>query len=250
MQPIKIPKADHPELVKRYRAGETLQQIADTYGVSRERVRQLLDRMGVRAQEGGQAYRTKRKKKANSLKRERRFLRKYGMTREQFREVETNVDECGGTPYLRFREQKGSAHTRGIEWNLTFGEWWSLWEASGQWSKRGRGKGRYVMSRPGDTGPYELGNVAIVQSQENNREFINRYWTEVHSGKRELGPAQARGPRGSRYGFHLLVDQDRVVVEDTNTRNVQAQALNYARMHGWKVKTKTSGDRVTVERVA
>lgn len=250
MQPIKIPHSDYAELGKRYRSGETLQQIADTYKVSRERVRQILARMGVRAHEGGHAYRAKRKKKATSLKRERRFLRKYGMTRERFQEVEKNVDECGGTPSLRFREQKGSAHTRGIEWNLTFGEWWSLWEASGQWPKRGRGKGRYVMARPGDTGPYELGNVAIVLSVENNREFINRYWAEVYSGKRELGPGQERGPRGSRYGFHLLVDQDRVVVEDENTRSVQTQALNYARMHGWTVKTKTSGDRVTVERVA
>ena len=59
------------------------------------------------------------------------------------------------------RQRWRAVHTRGLEWKLTFDEWWDIWEQSGQWEHRGRTKDKYVMSRRNDVGAYEVGNVFI-----------------------------------------------------------------------------------------
>lgn len=65
---------------------------------------------------------------------------------------------------------KSKAKDRGIEFKLSYKEWWDIWEKSGQWENRGRGLGQYVMSRINDQGPYEVGNVIIVPASQNKRE--------------------------------------------------------------------------------
>lgn len=70
-------------------------------------------------------------------------------------------------PYRRFAEQRASAKQRGIDWRLTFDQWWAIWEESGKYAQRGRGHGKYVMSRYFDQGPYEPGNVKVVRSDTN-----------------------------------------------------------------------------------
>ena len=67
----------------------------------------------------------------------------------------------------KYRGQKSHSRTRGIEFNLTFEEWLDIWLSSGYWHLRGKGKGTYVMSRIGDTGPYEVGNVFIQSNSDN-----------------------------------------------------------------------------------
>lgn len=67
------------------------------------------------------------------------------------------------------------AKYRGIEFHLTFEEWWDIWNQSGKYEQRGRGAGKYCMSRKNDTGPYALGNVYIQTIDDNNR--------EAHKGK-------------------------------------------------------------------
>lgn len=42
-------------MAEQYKSGETLQQIGDEYGISRERVRQILAKHGVKRSQGGQA---------------------------------------------------------------------------------------------------------------------------------------------------------------------------------------------------
>lgn len=69
-----------------------------------------------------------------------------------------------------FHTQRLNALNRGIAWELTLEEWWAVWMESGKWEQRGRRKGNYVMSRPGDTGPYAVWNVSIVTNQQNGRE--------------------------------------------------------------------------------
>jgi hypothetical protein len=72
------------------------------------------------------------------------------------------------TPAYKFRQQRSSARARGIEWLMTFDEWWGVWQASGKWSQRGHRDGQYVMGRHGDTGPYAVWNVSIITSNENH----------------------------------------------------------------------------------
>ena len=68
---------------------------------------------------------------------------------------------------LRYNQQKAGAKSRGIEWLFTFETWREMWEKSGKWEQRGAGKGKYVMSRPGDKGPYSPDNVVIKTHSEN-----------------------------------------------------------------------------------
>jgi hypothetical protein len=41
------------EICRRYKAGETMEHVGESYGISRERVRQILGRAGVRSRRGG-----------------------------------------------------------------------------------------------------------------------------------------------------------------------------------------------------
>jgi hypothetical protein len=71
------------------------------------------------------------------------------------------------TPRQKYINHKATAKRRGISFNLTFDEWMSIWSESGMWDLRGVGKGKYCMSRIGDTGNYELGNVFIQEFGKN-----------------------------------------------------------------------------------
>lgn len=67
------------------------------------------------------------------------------------------------------------AATRKVEFLLTFDEWLKIWIDSGQIDNRGTKRGKYVMARFGDQGPYAVGNVKIILHTENIR--------EAHKGK-------------------------------------------------------------------
>ena len=86
-------------------------------------------------------------------------------------------------PYLpRYYRQRIHAKRRGIEWNLTFEEWLSAWEASGLLHKRGNRRGQYVMARVGDRGAYEEGNIRIITGAQNLREARLK---EANNGSRK-----------------------------------------------------------------
>lgn len=79
----------------------------------------------------------------------------------------TDDRRYNNTPRGKFRQQKANAKRRGIAWEITFEEWFNLWEKSGHWNNRGAHAAGYVMSRHGDVGPYKIGNVAIIPLLEN-----------------------------------------------------------------------------------
>jgi hypothetical protein len=72
------------------------------------------------------------------------------------------------SPYARFMQQRANARHRGIRFLLTFEQWWSIWRRSRRYAERGRG--RYVMARYRDSGPYAVGNVRIITYKSNVRE--------------------------------------------------------------------------------
>lgn len=69
--------------------------------------------------------------------------------------------ELDKTPLGKFLKQKKKARKRNIEWQLTFEEWWNIWQHSGHWEERGKGKDSYCMCRKNDVGPYSIDNVYI-----------------------------------------------------------------------------------------
>jgi hypothetical protein len=68
----------------------------------------------------------------------------------------------------QFAVQRSGAASRGIGWELTFEQWWQIWQESGRYHERGV----YVMARNWDVGPYAVGNVEI-QTQSQN---VLTYW--------------------------------------------------------------------------
>ena len=69
------------------------------------------------------------------------------------------------TPMARYHAQKNRAKVRGVEFLLSFDEWWSIWEDS--FDQRGRLPDQLAMCRYGDTGPYEVGNVYLDTNSNN-----------------------------------------------------------------------------------
>lgn len=68
---------------------------------------------------------------------------------------------------------KFNATKRGIAFLFTFEDWLSWWvnQLGPDWQKkRGMGRGKYVMARNGDIGPYTPKNVRCILHEENCRE--------------------------------------------------------------------------------
>ena len=80
----------------------------------------------------------------------------------------------------RYFEQRQNARNRGISFELTFDDWFAIWQQSGKWELRGRGKGTYVMSRIGDAGPYAVNNVYINSQEQNASEGSLKPRTDKH----------------------------------------------------------------------
>ena len=77
---------------------------------------------------------------------------------------------------IKYSHAKSYAKLRGIPWLFNYVTWWRIWCESRKWNKRGHYKDEYVMSRPGDEGPYAPWNVRICLSGENV--------SEAHLGKK------------------------------------------------------------------
>lgn len=71
--------------------------------------------------------------------------------------------------YLYTNHKCGAAE-RGIGFEFTFKEWLDVWLRSGHLPMRGNRRGKYVMARFEDKGPYAINNVEIMLFEENNRE--------------------------------------------------------------------------------
>ncbi len=69
--------------------------------------------------------------------------------------------------YKKYKSHIYSASQRTIPFKLTFEQWYNIWQESGKWDHRGRGSGKYVMSRKNDKGAYEIGNVFIQSNARN-----------------------------------------------------------------------------------
>lgn len=111
----------------------------------------------------------------------------------------------------KYGDARRAAKLRGIPFLMAFEEWIGMWKASGHWEQRGWRRGQYVMARPGDKGPYEIGNVKICLAEENRAERNQNY--------------PMTGEKHHRYGKHFWPGLN----EETRAQFAAAQS---ARMKG------------------
>lgn len=180
--------------------GMTLKQVGEEFGISRERVRQILKRLDIFPSDGGAAIKREIKKKELEDDRNAKSYAKYGVSYKALKELR----RIGALRAYQY--QKRNAKIRAIPWKLTFIQWWTIWERSGKYQERGRAKESYVMSRIKDSGGYEFGNVCIKTLQENSREAV-KVWKgrekQIPKGVYNNYPGTAR-PFLAKVGKHSL----------------------------------------------
>lgn len=233
------------DMAQRYEAGSTLQEIGNYYGITRERVRQLIKgELGMTGKDGGLAKRSAARRHAEAEQKDRRCLAENGMSRADYKRVRACLSPTGLQPQACFRQQRNNARIRSIPWQMTFAEWWDIWEKSGKWMERGRGRG-YVMSRHGDKGPYATWNVRVIPAQQNNGEFIRRLHAEVKAGLRPPPKRFRTNP------IWLLAVGETKTLPITASRPIYAQNAAYtvAKAAGFKVSARTSGGVLIVTRI-
>ena len=161
-------KLTNQEIVRLFISGSTQAEISDLAFVSRQRVQQILKSEGVGRSQGGAWLReTGNERRARLV--DERCRRIWGISHEE--RVQIKADH-GHAPFRFFTEHRTNSKKRGIPFKFTFPQWWGMWEESGHWPDR-RGGG-YVMSRLGDVGAYEPGNVRIITQGANMRDWLDR----------------------------------------------------------------------------
>lgn len=180
-----------------YRSGKTLVQIGAEYGITRERVRQLLKKYhGISAVDGGAHIAAVENKGKRDADRNAKSLARYGCTYDQYAAIRSLKK-----PTRAYAQQKKNADARGIGWDLTLWQWWCIWETSGHWAQRGRGQG-YCMCRKGDQGPYSVDNVFIAPSRLNSfdgQRKKNGLPIGVRKNKRYAGYTAIRQVNGKKH---------------------------------------------------
>jgi hypothetical protein len=77
------------------------------------------------------------------------------------------------TPRGKFRRHKANAKRRGVPFEMTFEQWWAIWQESGRWDDRH--PDGFCMCRTEDCGAYAIGNVYIGTKEHNTRDRNKNY---------------------------------------------------------------------------
>ncbi len=140
------------EIIALYKSGQTLEEVADGFGVTRERIRQVLRLWGIDARSGGSSKRAEIRRLAREEAREERCMEQWGQT----------LTEHASTPdRLRrvYATARSNRHSWGDEWTLLFADWLTAWEGHLHESRK------YWLTRIDDNGPWSKENVHVVPAQ-------------------------------------------------------------------------------------
>ena len=190
----KVSDPSRKEMLALYRKGATLQQVGDRYGITRERVRQILTKLyGIHARHGGAHLVARRRAISKAARKDAQCLAKHGCSVAQYKELlemgralmREGVPRSR-TPLGAFLQQRHNARQCGYSWKLKLWDWWAIWQKSGHWNERGRGAG-YWLTRRDKSGPFSIENVFIARGEDS--------WSEAgprpRQRKAEVGQAQS-----------------------------------------------------------
>lgn len=185
-------------MAEMYRAGMTLAVIGKEFAVPIHRVHYILGRVGVSRVDGGVAKKAAQKRADASKRVDDRRMRVYGCTQAALESLlGADVKVATDRACMAYLQQQKHAGNRGIDFLMTFPEWWSIWQESGRWNERGRGNG-YVMARKGDIGPYAVGNVFICTASQNSKDSFIKTPADIRQKKREATMKAREAPDGNR----------------------------------------------------
>ncbi len=146
------------QICERYRKGETLASIGQSYGVSAERVRKIVKRFGLDKRNAGLAVRNSRS--VREQKKAPPSLRVYGCSALELDAVSTEQRHA-------FLQQRTNVkRSASVSWDLSLIEWVGVWNQSEKWDQRGQGPSKYGLSRININGPYCVDNVQIATNHE------------------------------------------------------------------------------------
>ncbi len=134
-------------------------KLATRFGVSKQRIHQILSSKGITKKDGGKYLEAQNKIKIIKEARVAKCISIYGCAPSDYKKIPTKALRA-------YTMQKNTARVRGVGWEFKLADWWAVWQASGKWPARGRGQG-YAMCRKGDHGPYRADNVYFVSCAQN-----------------------------------------------------------------------------------
>ena len=138
-------------IVAMCRQNISLEGIAEVEGVTRERIRMILNDAGYNVKD----LRTPVVTADPRALREQNTQDKYGLSWDELLEAR----EKGWTK--DWARDRRNALNRGIEWSLRLGDWLQIWQASGKMHLRGRGRDKYGLTRIDESKGYQLGNAFV-----------------------------------------------------------------------------------------
>lgn len=92
-----------------------------------------------------------------------------------------------------YQSQARKARRRGVGFTISFEEWRAWWLVDDRWSNRGLKRGQFVMARKGDAGPYDLSNIYLATSEQNQADIPK----SVRVASAYKGADTQRGKAGS-----------------------------------------------------
>ncbi len=154
-----------------------MEEIGICYGITRERVRQILKDACVFGGDGGAAVRAKAnlaiRKELYAANREQRCQRRFECSYAEYRAINGRSNTMRRMA-LDYTQQKTNAQSRGIGWNLSLPDWVDAWKSSGKLGQRRLGG--YVMTRIDLNQPFSKDNIKIVKHSESSESSIRWMW--------------------------------------------------------------------------
>ena len=167
------------DIASSFKSGIPMTELASTYGMTRQGIQLILKHLGMNAKAGGASIRSKERQlnliNNKILNRERNCNIKWGCTLDQWQTLRNMNLNFHLTPIARYIQHRSNVKRQNIDWHISLWQWWTIWNTSGLYNSRGRGKNGYCMTRLKDQGPYTYDNVYITTISKNLKDgFIDR----------------------------------------------------------------------------